>query len=94
MSSLEKGEEVVKIQETPLKKRKRVRGANAPLTCDVNVSWGGVQRRRRPGSTAVAGSDAFGSGEMLFYLHQDTPSEVMYTKSYILYLAPARGNGP
>lgn len=38
-----------------------------PLTCDVDVSWGGVQRRRRPGATAVAGSDAFGSGEVLFY---------------------------
>lgn len=38
-----------------------MRGANKTLTCDVNVSWGGVQRRGCPGATAVAGSDAFGS---------------------------------
>lgn len=41
------------------------------LTCDVNVSGGGVQGRRGPGSTAVAGSDAFGSREKLCYCSTD-----------------------
>lgn len=55
-----------------LKKKKTCPRGKTPLTCNVNVSWGGVQGRRRPGSTAVAGSDAFGSREMVVYfsIHQ------------------------
>lgn len=32
-------------------------------TCDVDISWGGVQGGGCPCSAAVGGSDAFDSGE-------------------------------
>lgn len=53
-----KEEDVVKIQSTPLKKKKMLLKGKY-LTCNVNISRGGVQGCRRPCSTAVAGSDAF-----------------------------------
>lgn len=60
------------VKPTEKLKKNVSKGQNPPLTCDVNVSWGGVQGRRRPGSTAVAGSDAFGSRGMVVYfsIHQ------------------------
>lgn len=92
MSSLEKGEDVVKSAMNSRGGKRHFLGKKN-LTCDVNISRGGVQGRRCPGSTAVAGSDAFGSRGRLFYfsIHQ---AKVIYTMSYILYLAQAHGNGP
>lgn len=56
-----KGEDVVEIQSKKKKEGKNGFEREKHLTCDVNISGGGVQGCRRPGSTAVAGSDAFES---------------------------------
>lgn len=49
-----------KHSQPPLKEENGLEGERH-LTCDVNISRGGVQGCGRPGSTAVAGSDAFES---------------------------------
>lgn len=57
-----------KIQSKKKERRKKMGlKREKELTCDVDVSGGGVQGRRRPGSTAVAGSDAFQRWEKVFY---------------------------